>query len=66
MAVYTEVSLAEAQKLSTQLGLGAVRSLDPIGSGIENTNYFLTTDAGDWVLTLFERLTTEQSRSTCS
>lgn len=60
MAVYTEVSLGQAQTLSTQLQLGTVRSLQPIGSGIENTNYFLSTDAGDWVLTLFERLSAEQ------
>ncbi|HEX5684006.1 MAG TPA: homoserine kinase [Ideonella sp.] len=60
MAVYTEVSLAQAQALSTQLKLGAVRALEPIGSGIENTNYFLTTDAGEWVLTLFERLSAAQ------
>ncbi len=60
MAVYTEVSLDQAQALSTQLQLGAVRSLQPIGSGIENTNYFLSTDGGEWVLTLFERLSAEQ------
>lgn len=60
MAVYTEVSLAQAQHLATQLALGAVHSLEPIGSGIENTNYFLGTESGEWVLTLFERLSAEQ------
>jgi homoserine kinase type II len=60
MAVYTEVSPAQAQHLATQLALGAVRTLEPIGSGIENTNYFLGTDSGEWVLTLFERLSAEQ------
>ncbi len=60
MAVYTEVSPAQAQHLATQLALGAVRALEPIGSGIENTNYFLSTDGGEWVLTLFERLSAEQ------
>lgn len=60
MAVYTEVSRAQAEALASQLNLGAVRSLDPIGSGIENTNYFLGTTQGEWVLTLFERLTADQ------
>lgn len=60
MAVYTEVSRAQAEALAQQLHLGAVRSLDPIGSGIENTNYFLGTEQGEWVLTLFERLTADQ------
>lgn len=60
MAVYTEVSPEQAQALATHLRLGAVRALEPIGSGIENTNYFLTTDTGEWVLTLFERLTPAQ------
>lgn len=60
MAVYTEVTPDQAQSLATRLHLGAVQSLQPIGSGIENTNYFLTTDAGEWVLTLFERLTPDQ------
>jgi homoserine kinase type II len=60
MAVYTEVSLAQAQALATHLGLGTVQSLEPIASGIENTNYFLVTESGDWVLTVFERLSAEQ------
>ena len=60
MAVYTPVSLADAQALATRLGLGRVLALEPIRAGIENTNYFVSTDEGDWVLTLFERLTAAQ------
>jgi homoserine kinase type II len=60
MAVYTEVSLAQASALARELGLGKLRSLQPVGSGIENTNYFVVTARGDWVLTLFERLPAEQ------
>jgi homoserine kinase type II len=56
MAVYTEVSFAEADALVQRLGLGALTELQGIGSGIENTNYYATTARGQWVLTLFERL----------
>jgi len=56
MAVYTEVSFAEADALVQRLGLGALTDLQGIGSGIENTNYYATTVRGQWVLTLFERL----------
>jgi homoserine kinase type II len=36
--------------------VGAPAALEPIESGIENTNYFVTTSQGRYVLTLFERL----------
>lgn len=60
MAVYTLVSEAEAGALMQALGLGTLTELRGIEGGIENTNYFATTDRGEWVLTLFERLTHEQ------
>jgi homoserine kinase type II len=60
MAVYTEVGSDEADALFQRLGLGAVRAMQGITSGIENTNYFVTTARGEWVLTLFERLSAEQ------
>ena len=56
MAVFTEVSEKEARDLLRHLPLGTFQSLRGIQGGIENTNYFLTTDQGEWVLTLFERL----------
>ena len=60
MAVYTKVSLKEAKALVCQLDLGDVTALRGIQGGIENTNYFATTDSGEFVLTLFERLGFEQ------
>ena len=60
MAVYTEVTLQEAQNLFAQLGLGEVSDLQGCKGGIENTNYFVDTSQGRYVLTLFERLTHEQ------
>jgi homoserine kinase type II len=60
MAVYTEVGAAEASALLQRLGLGPLTELRGIRSGIENTNYYATTALGQWVLTLFERLSPEQ------
>ena len=60
MAVYTEVSRKEATAFLQTLGLGKLQTIKGAAGGIENTNYFVTTDRGDYVLTLFERLTFEQ------
>ena len=60
MAVYTEVTPDAAGALLATLGLGPLRHLTPIASGIENTNYFVGTDDGEWVLTVFERLHHDQ------
>ncbi len=60
MAVFTEVTPQEAAGLLSSLNLGALQSMQGCASGIENTNYFVSTDQGDYVLTLFERLSFEQ------
>ncbi len=60
MAVYTEVSFEEASKLLGYLGLGELQELAGCSGGIENTNYFASTNQGRYVLTLFERLTAQQ------
>jgi homoserine kinase type II len=56
MAVFTEVSASEAAALTRRLGAGELQAIEGISAGIENTNYFISTDQGEWVLTLFERL----------
>lgn len=60
MAVFTEVTETQANDLMQALNLGQLTALRGIEGGIENTNYFATTDQGEYVLTLFERLTHEQ------
>jgi homoserine kinase type II len=64
MAVFTEVPEDTARELLARLGLGDLRELRGIQGGIENTNYFATTEQdgrpSHWVLTLFERLGHEQ------
>ena len=60
MAIFTEVSTKEARELLRRLQLGKLLELRGIEGGIENTNYFVTCEQGEYVLTLFERLTAEQ------
>ena len=60
MAVYTEVSFDEASALLHSLNLGQLQSMKGCSGGIENTNYFVTTEQGAYVLTLFERLSFAQ------
>ncbi|MDP2263447.1 MAG: homoserine kinase [Hydrogenophaga sp.] len=64
MAVYTEVSFDEAAALLHTLDLGTLTQLQGIKGGIENTNYFVTSERNgevlEHVLTLFERLGFEQ------
>ena len=55
MAVYTEVTdeaLIEHLKL---YDIGELHSLKGIAGGVENSNYMLTTDAGNFILTLYEK-----------
>ena len=64
MAVFTEVSPAEASALLQRLHLGTLTDMAGCSGGIENTNYFVNTERNgqpqQYVLTLFERLTFEQ------
>jgi len=60
MAVFTPVFDGDARALLERFDLGSLISLQGITGGIENTNYFLTTTRGQYVLTLFEVLTQEQ------
>ena len=60
MAVYTEVSFDEAAQFLQGLDLGTLQTMAGCSGGIENTNYFVTTDQAPFVLTLFERLSAEQ------
>ena len=56
MSVFTKVSHTELQEFLTRYPLGELIGYQGIGEGVENTNYFVDTSEGRWVLTLFERL----------
>ena len=55
MAVYTEVSFEELEKLLEQYDIGTPMSFKGIAEGIENSNFYLQTDRGAFILTLYEK-----------
>ncbi|WP_298396015.1 homoserine kinase [uncultured Azonexus sp.] len=54
MSVYTTVGRAELAAWLAPLELGALLDHAGIAAGMQNSNYFVTTDGGRFVLTLFE------------
>jgi len=56
LSVYTPVSDTELAGWLRNYSVGRLVGCEPIKEGIENTNYFVTTTQGRYVLTLFERL----------
>jgi homoserine kinase type II len=59
MSVFTKVTEADISAWLPRFPVGSGVELVPISEGIENTNYFLTTTEGEYVLTLYERLPAE-------
>jgi len=60
MAVFTAVSLDDVSPWLEQFPLGKALAIRGIASGIENSNFFITTEAGEHVLTIFEVLKFDQ------
>lgn len=58
MAVYTVLNQAEIQAFLADYSLGSLEAINPVADGIENTNYFLTTNqaqgGAEFLLTLYE------------
>ncbi len=55
MAVYTDVSFEDLERLLEQYDIGEPLSFKGIAEGIENSNFYLQTDRGAFILTLYEK-----------
>lgn len=60
MAVFTRITDSELKDWLSELACGTLQSFEGISSGIENTNYFVTTSKSKYVLTIFEKLTNKE------
>lgn len=56
MSVYTRVDDDDLRTLLADYSIGELESHKGIAAGITNTNYFVDTTSGRWVLTLFEQM----------
>ena len=59
MAVYTEVAEDELEAFLATYDIGTVLSFKGIAEGVENSNYLLHTEAGYFILTLYEKRVSE-------
>jgi homoserine kinase type II len=55
MAVYTDVSSEELEKVLADYDIGRATSFKGIAEGVENSNFHLQTDRGAFILTLYEK-----------
>jgi len=55
MAVYTEVSFEDLETFLADFELGVPLTFKGIAEGVENSNYYLQTDRGSFILTLYEK-----------
>jgi len=61
LAVYTSLSSVQINGFLKTYQLGPLLNYQGITAGIENTNYYIKTEQGEFVLTLYEQFTAEQA-----
>ena len=60
MAVYTKLSKDKLKVFFSNYNLGKLLNYSEIKEGIENTNYFIQTEKGKYILTLYEKRVDEK------
>jgi len=60
MAVYTKLSETDLKEFFSKYSVGKVQKHEEIKEGIENTNYFIQTEKGKFILTLYEKRVDEK------
>jgi homoserine kinase type II len=55
LAVYTEISDADLEAFVAEFAIGGVLGCKGIAEGVENSNFLLQTEAGSYILTLYEK-----------
>ena len=55
MAVYTDISETQLASFLDDYALGALLSYKGIAEGVENSNFLIRTEAGTFILTLYEK-----------
>jgi homoserine kinase type II len=60
MAVYTDVTAEDLNEYLAGYDLGALLSYKGIAEGVENSNFLVHTDAGNFILTLYEKRVAEK------
>lgn len=61
MSVYTSVDSSALHSFLASYRLGPLEDFAGIAGGVENTNYFVDTASGRYVLTIFERLSAAEA-----
>lgn len=60
MAVYTALTESDLDTLLTGYRVGTLTGFEGIHAGVENSNYFVNTTQGEFVLTIFEKHPAEE------
>ena len=60
MAIYTKLDKEKINSILLNYNLGNLKKFEGIKEGIENTNYFIETEKGKHILTIYEKRVDEK------